>query len=114
MNNASLVEKLSNLSVAYTDPLLLGAAKRLHAGEDAETVVVETFEQLAIECARLQQMRVEEAVSQGLPVQAPVRLVFPLGKEGAPPSSEIDKLLQTAQQREGKPLHEVWSEEKEG
>jgi hypothetical protein len=46
-------------------------------------VVVETFEQLAIECARLRQMRVEEAASQGLPVQAPVRLVFPLGKEGA-------------------------------
>lgn len=114
MKNASLIEKLSNLQIAYTEPLLLSAAKRLHAGEDAETVVVETFEQLAVECARLRQMRVEEAVAQGLPVEAPVRLVFPLGKDGAPPSSEIDKLIQTAQQWEGKPLYEVWSEEKKG
>lgn len=41
MKNNTLIEKLSNIQVAYTDPILASAAKRLHAGEDAETVVVE-------------------------------------------------------------------------
>lgn len=99
MDNASLVTKLSNVQVAYTDEILHACAKRLQAGDDAEGVIIETIEALAEERKRLQSLRVNEAVAQGLPIMAPVRLVFPLGPDGVPSSDEIDALIKTAQER---------------
>ena len=106
MTNSTLIEKLSNIQVAYTDPILASAAKRLHAGEDAEKVVVETLEQLATDRDRL----LKELIALQVKIAVPGRVEIVLGKDGAPPSKEIDALVQASKQ--GKPLTEVFGFEK--
>lgn len=106
MTNSTLIEKLSNIQVAYTDPILASAAKRLHAGEDAETVVVETLEHLATDRDRL----LKELIALQAKMVVPGRVEIVLGTDGAPSSKEIDALVQASTQ--GKPLTEVFGFEK--